>query len=431
MIHFRSVCISAHLDPLCRTLDRLSKGNFLFVFQTHDQGAMRRKIGWDANTSYRAVPDSPEAQCEAKDVDLLVTGLKETSLFESRVRNGRVTVYSSERWFKPRKILGVWVPGILKLISPAYRHEATRIARLLDTTYLYAMPIGVHAVRDMARLSGILHGVWSCFFAAPQLVFEACAGGRVLTAAEAREHGLLQENEEQHLRDNGFVVVPCERWPRQVRSSCRKLGLANMRLGGYYVAAHDGCGMGCKRTTKDFNLLWVGRYLKCKCVPTIVQAFKKVLASCPAASLLLVGEGGERARCLRIAGGLAVNSEEPKWVPGKIVFSPFVRNDTVRRLMREATLYIMASNAIEGWGAVVSEAIIEGCPVISSIEVGSAATMLPPERLFHAGNVEALTSLILKMNGGDDAVQASDWSGEVAAEKIMSFANERRANEGH
>ena len=91
----------------------------------------------------------------------------------------------------------------------------------------------------------------------------------------------------------------------------------------------------------------------------------------------------------------------------------------------------MSSNAIEGWGAVVSEAILEGCPVVSSIEVGSSATMLPPGRLFHAGDADALARLIMKFNGDDAGVIIEDWSGEVAAEKIMSFVNERRANEGH
>lgn len=431
MIHFRSVCISAHLDPLCRAFDRLARGAFLFVFQTNDQGAMRRKIGWSLITSYKAVLDSPVLREEAKNVDVLVTGIKEPSLFESRVNAERTTVYSAERWFKPRRVLGIPVSGIFKLLSVRYLHEALRIANLLSTPYFHAMPIGVHAVRDMARIAGIRHGKLSYLFSAPELVFEACAGGRVLTCEEARSHNLLQEEEEQSLRTNGFVVIPREKWPKEIRSQCKVLGLPNMRLGGYYVpvAGHDGT-VSPKRTD-GYRLLWVGRYLKCKCVPVVINAFRKVLASRSDASLLLVGEGEDRERCLRMAGENAILRDEPEWMPGKIVFTPFVHNDKVHELMREATLYVMSSNAIEGWGAVVSEAILEGCPVVSSIEVGSSATMLPPGRLFHAGDADALARLIMKFNGDDAGVIIEDWSGEVAAEKIMSFVNERRANEGH
>ena len=58
----------------------------------------------------------------------------------------------------------------------------------------------------------------------------------------------------------------------------------------------------------------------------------------------------------------------------------------VRAFMRSHEVYVLPSNAYEGWGAVVSEALEEGMEVLGTYEAGSSATVLPQENLFHAGD---------------------------------------------
>lgn len=393
---------------------------------------MRRKIGWNSNPPYRTAPDSPEMRNAARSADLLVTGLRDASLFEERTRRGLPTVYSAERWFKPRHVCGVMVPGSLKMLSPAYHRQAMRIARLLDSKAFHAMPIGVHAVRDMARAAGLAHGVAQCMFSAPPLVMEGRAGGRVLTPDEAREFGLLDADSEASLAKRGFAVIPPTRWRQSMASSCHKLGLPSIRLGAYYVANgyagdHSSSSTVSASCRPPVRILWVGRYLPCKHVPSIVRAFRHLITTEPEASLLLVGEGAEFARCVGIAGDIGEQHPSPAWVPSKVVFSPFVKNETVRHLMREATLYTMASDAVEGWGAVVSEALSEGCEVISSAEVGGAATMLSHDHLFDAGDEAAMSRLMMKFGHATTRTSLTDtmrrhWSGEAAADWIMQNA---------
>jgi len=89
--------------------------------------------------------------------------------------------------------------------------------------------------------------------------------------------------------------------------------------------------------------------------------------------------------------------------------------------LREADLYVMPSNAEEGWGAAVSEALLEGCPVISTYEAGSSATLLPEEWLYHADDVEALTDKLLSFKGTSVPDISYAWSGEMAAKTLLEI----------
>ena len=68
--------------------------------------------------------------------------------------------------------------------------------------------------------------------------------------------------------------------------------------------------------------------------------------------------------------------------------------EEVREEMRKHDVLVMSSTAEEGWGAVVNEALEEGMCVIGTYEAGSSATILPPEMLYHAGDIKTLAFLI-------------------------------------
>ena len=63
--------------------------------------------------------------------------------------------------------------------------------------------------------------------------------------------------------------------------------------------------------------------------------------------------------------------------------------EKVRELMREHDLFVFPSNGLEGWGAVVSEALEEGMNVIGTFESGAPATLLPKERCASTPNLSA------------------------------------------
>jgi hypothetical protein len=85
--------------------------------------------------------------------------------------------------------------------------------------------------------------------------------------------------------------------------------------------------------------------------------------------------------------------------------------------MRNHDVYVLSSNAQEGWGATLNEALEEGMKVIGTYEAGASATMLPYSNLYHCGNWRALKALLER---GVPEVDIGEWTPEHAADKILN-----------
>jgi glycosyltransferase involved in cell wall biosynthesis len=101
-----------------------------------------------------------------------------------------------------------------------------------------------------------------------------------------------------------------------------------------------------------------------------------------------------------------------------ISFHSPVAIDEVRKLMRKYDVYVLSSNAYEGWGAVVSEALEEGMKVVGTYEAGSSATMLPSDNLFYAGDWKALMNLL---STGVNSCSIGHWRVGNAASAIKTL----------
>lgn len=376
MVQIRSICISAHLDSFCRELSKLVDMEFCYE---SEPGLMRQKIGWNLTAPYANCLISPENTRRAETCELVIDMMREQDLIEKRSSAGLPSVYMSERWFKPLVIKGFRIPGVWRLLVPSYRRMARKYVELMDDPNVWFFPFGVHAVQDFVRMYRILHGDLTAFFREPSVVVERSLAGRVS-------------------------------------------GFPQMRLWGYFV--EPSC-VGVSRIGQSpdvLKILWVGRMLDWKRVDVLIKAFKKVSRRRTAA-LVLVGEGPERSRLERLAGSQKAYGRE--WQPGKICFHDYIPNSEVRDLLRRADVYVMPSNAEEGWGAAVSDAIAEGCPVISTFEAGSSATLLPRCCLFHAGDVSRLRDLLMS-DKFERSCDSESWSGKTAATKFVSLVMNRR-----
>lgn len=94
----------------------------------------------------------------------------------------------------------------------------------------------------------------------------------------------------------------------------------------------------------------------------------------------------------------------------------------VRAAMRSHDVYVLASNAEEGWGAVLNEALEEGMRVIGTFEAGASAAILPRERLYHAGDVKVLARLLeLEYRGELPPCSIGDWTAKKAAQRLINL----------
>ena len=325
---------------------------------------------------------------QAEECSLLLEMLREFSLMEKRAEKGLPTIYISERWFKPIKlpVLGYkhLVSGFLRLLSPSYFRMARRFVKLMENPSFWVFPTGIPGVRDFARLYGLFHGDWLCLFRAPKLSFEQTAGGRV--------------------------------W-MQNGSDSERYGLARMRAWGYFVEQSTAVLPESRCNEVVRKILWCGGTIDWKRVDTLIDAWKIAKKDTPEISLLIIGEGQMDSMLRKMAGKASVEGFVG-WRPGKVCFAGYQLQTKIRELMREADVYVMPSDGKEGWGAAVSDAIAEGCPVISTYEAGASATILPESQLFHAGNAKALARLLLKPQNALPMVRER-WTAETAVKSLM------------
>ena len=178
---------------------------------------------------------------------------------------------------------------------------------------------------------------------------------------------------------------------------------------GLYAPEHEVLGnwelktRNCREGAPRLRVLWVGRMLKLKRVDTLVKACASEALK-DKVELHLYGHGPEEEALKALAKG------------APIYFHDFVPVEQVRDLMRAHDVYVFSSNASDGWGAVVSEALEEGMQVFGTVEAGASATVLPSTHLFKAGDVKRLTELL---TAELPKVAIGEWTAEKGAEYFI------------
>ena len=358
--------VSPHQLPLAREIAKsVGDGNFRYIF-TQDNDKDHSGLGWRNEVPEWCVnANDVQAQEWLETADVLLSGLREFDLFERRTAKGLRNLYMTERWFKPPI-------GIFRLLHPRYICYARRLCRLMTEGALIGLPIGIHAARDMARICGLMHGDLRCLFCAPKLDFERKPGGKIWLKNGSDDKRYCLDK----MRIWAYYVEPSKFDALPVQES------SDPRIN---QITHSKCS-----TPNSIRVLWVGRLLNLKRVDTIVRAvgehanLKRADNSLPKITLDIYGVGPEEKRLKKLAAKYG----------DCIKFYPPVPIADVRKLMREHDVYVLSSNAYEGWGAVVSEALEEGMKVIGTYEAGSSATILPNSNLFHAGDRRRLMYIL-------------------------------------
>ena len=374
--------VSPHQLPLASEIVRqMGMANFRYIYH-HRIDTERAAMGWSSEIYEWCLSlDSSEAREWLEQSEVLICGLRELDLFERRCAKNLKTFYTSERWFKPPI-------GFLRIFVPSYFKMARRIVKLLnESENFYYLPMGIHAARDMARLCGLMNGDLRCLFKAPKLEFERKPGGKVFSEG-VRE-----------------CVGKMRMWGYFVQSSEFRVGSLELNHGIHGIHGKKGCG------SEGVKVLWVGRLLDLKRVDTIIKAVGECSKS-KKITLDVYGVGPEEAKLKKLAAKYG----------DVIKFYPPVPINEVRKLMREHDVYVLSSNGYEGWGAVVSEALEEGMAVIGAYEAGASAAILPRERLYHAGDVNAL-ALLLEKEYNNELPQCSigEWTAKNAAKRLMEM----------
>lgn len=111
------------------------------------------------------------------------------------------------------------------------------------------------------------------------------------------------------------------------------------------------------------RLLWTGRFLTLKHPEYAVLAAERLLQKGYAFHLTMIGDGEKRAAVEQLI--------EAKNLTEHITLRGFLKPQEVRRYMEQAHIYLFTSNQLEGWGAVLNEAMNSGLAVLANHAIGA------------------------------------------------------------
>lgn len=172
-----------------------------------------------------------------------------------------------------------------------------------------------------------------------------------------------------------------------------------------------------------FTVIYVGQLIPRKRVDLLIRAFATLPEN--AAQLIIVGDGVERGRLQRLSLQLGIQ-KQIQW-QGALSYSQ------AREWMRQADVLVLPSR-YDGWGAVVSEALLAGTPVICTDHCGAADLLRETWRgeVVPRNNVTALSQALekrLNMGQVNNALRKriQDWahclSGQSAARYLDAVFN--------
>ncbi len=162
-----------------------------------------------------------------------------------------------------------------------------------------------------------------------------------------------------------------------------------------------------------FRFIYVGQLIRLKRVDLLLSALNR--ASNFDFELLVVGAGPEEVSLRELAQGLP-------GLAGRIQWLGTLPMKDARRMMANADCLVLPSR-YDGWGAVVSEALIAGTPAICSDACGSAGVVGASGvgHVFRSGSVEDLARCLeLALDDGRPSASAREatrhWAWSLTAE---------------
>lgn len=182
-----------------------------------------------------------------------------------------------------------------------------------------------------------------------------------------------------------------------------------------------------KNTSGTVQIVWAGRFIPLKHPEYVIQLAEELRQAGYDFHIHMAGSG-ELEQSLKQA---AVE----KKVTDTITFHGFCTPEQVRSIMEKSHIHLFTSNRLEGWGAVVNEAMNSGCAEVVNVQVGAAPYLIRQgiNGLVYPDNsysemVKAIRFLLdhpkERSNMGLAAYETirQEWNAEHAAAELIRFA---------
>lgn len=384
-VTFISNYINHHQIPFCEAFYGKLGANFVFI-QTEPMEEERIRMGWAVDVKaypYVRLFYEEEEVCRSliRDCDLLLAGwMEDTSLIAERLDSGRPAIRISERIYRE----GQW-----KAVSPRGLAAKWKEHIRYRKKPVYLLCAGAYVASDFA-LIGAYPGKKFRFGYFPQTRVYTQGGMAADGAGNAKGAG-----------------------QREGSSPVSGVTLPGSPLA---LKAQDG----------PVRLLWAGRLMPLKHPEYVIRLATDLRRRGYDFHISLIGNG-EMEEELR--GGIARESLES--VVGMYGFQP---PETVREYMEQSHIYLFTSNHLEGWGAVVNEAMNSGCAVVGSAQAGAVPTLIRQGEngmMYHRGRYEEFRDAVYylmeheeeRRRMGQRAYETilGEWNAEIAVTRCLDF----------
>lgn len=175
------------------------------------------------------------------------------------------------------------------------------------------------------------------------------------------------------------------------------------------------------------HLVWAGRFIPLKHPEFMIRLAGVLKEQGKSFHIHMVGSG-------EMEEELKQQAKAGK-IEDTITFYGFLKPEKVRQIMEQSHIHVFTSNHLEGWGAVVNEAMNSGCAEVVNVQVGAAPYLITDGEnglVYQDGSFEKMAEAVLYLADHPDVRKRMGrrayetittlWNAEHAAEELIRFS---------
>ncbi|MEG0808462.1 MAG: glycosyltransferase, partial [Alistipes sp.] len=182
------------------------------------------------------------------------------------------------------------------------------------------------------------------------------------------------------------------------------------------------------KAAKRIKILWCARFLKLKHPELIPLLAQRLQAKGYDFEINMLGSGDELIPTQRLISKLKVDL--------CVHLLGNMPNARVLEMMRDHHIFLFTSDKNEGWGAVLNEAMSNGCTVVASNEIGAVPFLIKNGQnglIFESKNLDSLERCVESLLRNKSSMNMlaknayhtlrDDWSPQMAAKNFLLLAH--------
>ncbi len=184
-----------------------------------------------------------------------------------------------------------------------------------------------------------------------------------------------------------------------------------------------------KKNNGPIQIVWAGRFIPLKHPEYMIKLAEDLKQAGCLFHIHLAGSGEMEETLKQLA--------DEQQVCEHITFHGFCEPEQVRKLMEESHIHVFTSNHLEGWGAVVNEAMNSGCAEVASGQAGAVPYLIEHGKnglIFPDGRYDCMLEAVKfllehpkeRERMGKNAYRTITdlWNAEKAAAELIRFLQE-------